>query len=223
MIDRELCLTGDGSYTFYVPSLNEHYHSVNGAIGESLHVYIQAGLMPLLKHHTSINILEIGLGTALNLVLTEAFTRDNVGVYYTAIEPYPLLVEEVKGLNYSQIYPDISKEILQQTHIIPFDNQFHELRPHFKLKKNHDFLQSFEFTNDLYTLVYFDAFAPDVQSELWGEKVFENIYKSMKSGGIVCTYSAKGSVRRNMESVGFHVERLPGFAGKREMLRAQKI
>jgi len=79
-MNREICLTGDGSYTLYVPSLNEHYHSLNGAIGESLHVYIQAGLMPLLKDHTSIHILEIGLGTALNLVLTEAFTRNNFDV-----------------------------------------------------------------------------------------------------------------------------------------------
>lgn len=222
-MNREICLTGDGSYTLYVPSLNEHYHSLNGAIGESLHVYIQAGLMPLLKHHTSINILEIGLGTALNLVLTEAFTRNNFDVFYTAIEPYPLLSEEVNVLNYAQICPDISKDMLEKAHIIPFDNRFHELRPRFNVKKFLGYLQSFDFTNNLYDLVYFDAFAPDVQTELWEEKVFENIYKSMKSGGIICTYSAKGSVRRNMESVGFHVERLPGFAGKREMLRSQKI
>ncbi|MDY0015997.1 MAG: tRNA (5-methylaminomethyl-2-thiouridine)(34)-methyltransferase MnmD [Bacteroidales bacterium] len=221
-MDRELCLTADGSYTLYVPSLNEHYHSVNGALGESLHVYIKAGLMPLLKHHASIHILEIGLGTALNLVLTEAFTRDNVEVFYTAIEPYPLLAEEVKGLNYSQIYPAMSSDILQQTHIIPFDNQFHELRPRFKLKKYLGFLQSFDCNDNKYNLVYFDAFAPDVQTELWEEKVFENLYKSMKSGGILCTYSAKGEVRRIMEKVGFKVERLTGFTGKREMLRAQK-
>lgn len=221
-MSRQLRLTEDGSYTLFVPELEEHYHSINGALSESLHVYIQAGLLPLLKNCSSIHILDIGLGTGLNLLLSEVFTRENIEVFYTAIEPYPLTSEEIKQLNYAEIYPAISQELLLKTHELQADNHYSSLRNQFNVKVIHALLQSLELEENVYDMVYFDAFSPDVQTELWQKSVFDNLFKSMKKEGVLCTYSAKGIVRRRMEKAGFTVERLPGFAGKREMLRAIK-
>lgn len=221
-MNRQFCLTKDGSYTLFVPELKEHYHSVNGAVDESLHVYIQAGLFPLLARLSNIQILEIGWGTALNTVLSEVFTRGDKEVFYTAIEAYPLQEEEVRYLNYVEIYSAISSEILLKMHDLPWNSDFQEVRKGFYIKKCHTLLENYTFEQNVFDLVYFDAFAPDVQPAMWDKKIFINIFKSMKKGGILCTYCAKGIIRRQLKEIGFVVERLPGACGKREMLRAVK-
>jgi len=221
-MNRQLCLTKDGSFTFYVPELNEHYHSVNGAVEESMHVYVNAGLRPLLEKLTSIHILEVGFGTGLNALLTEAIAPDSIEVFYTAIEAYPLQDEEISMLNYDKIYPAISPEKLSDLHRLPWDACFQLIRPCFSLKKVKTFLEEYCLKENLYDLVYFDAFAPDVQPELWDKRIFRSIYQSMRKEALFCTYSAKGEVRRRLQEVGFTVERLAGACGKREMLRARK-
>lgn len=221
-MNRQLCLTKDGSYTFYVPELNEHYHSVNGAVEESIHVYINAGLRPLLEKLTSIHILEVGFGTGLNTMLTEAIAPDCIEVFYTAIEAFPLQMDEISMLNYEKIYPAITQENVLNIHRLPWDDCFYRIRPHFRLKKVKTFLEDYALEENQYDLVYFDAFAPDVQPELWDKRIFRSIYQSMRKEGLFCTYSAKGEVRRRLQEAGFTVERLTGACGKREMLRARK-
>ncbi len=219
---RKLCVTDDGSSSIYVPHLNEYYHSLNGAINESLHVFIGAGLLTLSPKRQVFNVLEIGFGTALNVLLTEVFTRENKMINYTALEPFPLNKEEVASLNYSEVYPKISKTTLMKLHAIPFDNQYHTVTDNFRLRIFSDFVETIVFDAENYDLVYFDAFAPDIQPQVWTEEVFLKIYHTMNAGAVLCTYSAKGSLRRQMEKIGFKVERLEGFAKKREMLRAIK-
>ncbi len=219
---RRLCVTDDGSTTIFVPQLNEHYHSLNGAVNESLHVFIKTGLLSL-QQKENLHILEIGFGTALNAALSEVFTRENKMLNYTALEPFPLNNEEIQSLNYFEVYPDISKDIFLKLHAVPFDNQYYPITDKFRLRLFAASITSMIFDDEQYDLVYFDAFAPDKQPELWTKEVFLNIYNAMKVGAVLCTYSAKGSVRRQMEAIGFKVERLEGFAKKREMLRAIKL
>jgi len=221
-MNRQLCLTEDGSYTLFNSDIQQHYHSIHGAIGESLHVFIYTGLIPLLDQCSPLRILEIGLGTGLNALLTEVFTRSHPMVYYSAIEAFPLIHEEIVPLNYQEVFPEISNELLLKIHNIPSDNHYYRIRENFYCKVFHTTLQQFKFENDVYDLVYFDAFAPDVQPELWEKELFLKIFRAMKKGGVLCTYSAKGIVRRRMQEVGFSMERLPGFSGKREMLKATK-
>ncbi len=222
-MERELCLTKDGSYTFYVPALHECYHSINGAVEEALHVYIRAGLLAILPLHTSLHILEMGFGTGLNLLLTEAFSPDDTSVFYTAIEAYPLQEQEIQKLNYDKIISDIHVENIMKIHHLPWDETFYPLRHNFALKKVIVLFENYELEKDLFDLVYFDAFAPDVQNELWTDEIFASLYVSMKNGGVLCTYSAKGILRRRLQACGFKVERLQGACGKREMLRAVKV
>ncbi len=222
-MDKELCFTNDGSTTFYIPELKQHYHSLYGAVGEALHVFIDAGLLPLMEKQQHINILEVGLGTGLNALLTEVYSRSKSVVYYSAIEAFPLTKKEIEQLNYHKQLPNISHKIFLEIHNIPSDNHFHVIRENFHYKIIHAKLEQFCFDENMYDLVYFDAFSPDAQPELWELEVFEKIYNSMKKGGYLCTYSAKGMVRRRMEFAGFKVEKLAGFSGKREMLRGEKI
>jgi tRNA U34 5-methylaminomethyl-2-thiouridine-forming methyltransferase MnmC len=195
---------------------------VNGAVEESMHVYVNAGFRPLLEKLTSIHILEVGFGTGLNALLTEAIAPDSIEVFYTAIEAYPLQEEEISMLNYDKICPAINQENILNLHHLPWDNCFHRIRPHFWLKKVKSFLEDYALEENQYDLVYFDAFAPDVQPELWDKRIFRSIYQSMREEGLFCTYSAKGEVRRRLQEVGFTIERLAGACGKREMLRARK-
>lgn len=221
-MERYFCRTEDGSNTLFVPEIQQHYHSIHGAVNESIHVFINAGLLPLIETNSSLHVLEIGMGTGLNVALTEFYSRSQGTIYYTAIEAYPLTAEEIVQLNYNDVFLQISKDIMLKIHSSTFDNSFFSVRENFFLKPIYKKLQEVNFENDEFDLVYFDAFSPDVQPELWELEIFSKIYNAMKIGGLLCTYCAKGIVRRRMEEVGFKVERLTGFAGKREMLRGIK-
>lgn len=211
----ELKVSADGSHTLYVPELDEHYHSVNGAYNESMHVFIE----PALCHHaqSQLNILEIGLGTGLNAFLT-ALNQYDKRIFYHALEKYPISEEAAAQLNFGK--SEKENQLLNQLHHLPW-NEACELQPNFVLLKDETDLTSTTFTKS-YDLVYFDAFAPEVQPEMWEEAIFQKLFNAMNPGGILTTYCAKGAVRRTMQAVGFTVERLPGPKGKREMLRATK-
>ena len=212
--------TADGSYTLYVPELDEHYHSVKGALTESQHIFINMGL----KHSsvTSPHILEIGLGTGLNCVLTLIEAKENqLHVHYTGIERYPLNEEIIRKLNYPSIIGKECEEDYFAIHQAPWEEDVC-LSPWFTLHKLEGDFTHYSFEQK-YDIIYFDAFAPEKQPEMWEQSLFDNLYQVLNEGGILTTYCAKGVVRRMLQTAGFKVERLPGPpGGKREILRAIK-
>ena len=209
-------ITADGSPTLYLPEMDEHYHSVNGAIREARHVYIDAGLNQCPK--ITIQVLELGFGTGLNAFLTaEEAERRKTQVIYTTLENNPLSDEIVEKLHY---VPG-KEELFRKIHCVAWEKVV-SLTPHFTLQKIHTDFREFTYSGN-YDIVYYDAFAPDKQQEVWSQELVDAIYHAMNPAGILTTYCAKGSIRRRMQQAGFSVERLPGPPGKREMLRARKI
>lgn len=216
----EIEITADGSHTLFVPEMNEHYHSVNGAVQESMHIFIETGL-----HHCpkqEINIFEVGFGTGLNAYLTALDAeQNNRSVRYTSIEAYPIDKELASKLNYSS---QIGKkdELFRRLHETAWGEDA-VISKCFTLHKIEADFTHFDFKCIVdIDLVYFDAFAPEKQCNMWSQELFDNLYGVMSNGAILVTYCAKGVVRRMMQQSGFKVERLPGPPGKREMLRATK-
>lgn len=219
---REFLKTGDGSVTIHLPDWNEQYHSKHGAIAEAMHVFIRSGLHfyknTSLKDH--ISILEIGFGTGLNAFLTAIEAeRIPLKIDYIGIEAYPVEASEISALNYPALLNTSETEFVK-LHSVPWEVTS-EIITNFSLTKKQQFFSEIK-AQDEYDLIYFDAFGARVQPELWTETIFTIMYKALREKGVLVTYSAKGSVRRAMQAVGFTVERLPGPPGKREMLRAVK-
>ncbi|GAA0546419.1 tRNA (5-methylaminomethyl-2-thiouridine)(34)-methyltransferase MnmD [Chitinophaga japonensis] len=222
-MDRHIQLTADGSHTIAVPGMGVTYHSTRGALQESLHVFIAAGLRPLLGRHPVLRIFEAGLGTGLNALLTlqEAGPQ---AVYYEAVEPYPLSAAEAQALNYNEMLNNSpSAGSLQALHAAPWEQPV-ALSPGFTLCKRQSSLQQYlaQSLPPPFHLVYFDAFDPVAQPELWSQEVFEQLFARLDTGGVLVTYCSKGAVRRAMQAAGFKVEKLPGPPGKREIIRAGK-
>ncbi|MEN8137364.1 MAG: tRNA (5-methylaminomethyl-2-thiouridine)(34)-methyltransferase MnmD [Bacteroidota bacterium] len=217
---REIIKTADGSHTISIPEWNEQYHSVNGAVAEAYHVFINAGLKEI--DSEKISILEIGFGTGLNSIITMIEAQKlNKDIYYQGVEAYPVKDEEIKVLNYIDV---LNAEEFRKSFEVMHSSKWDEevvLNDSFTLLKQNKTFDKIEDVNK-FDLIYFDAFGPDVQPDLWSEEIFAKMYKSLKSEGILVTYSAKGSVKRAMKSAGFRIERLPGPKGKREMTRAVK-
>lgn len=212
--------TADGSFTLYVPELDEHYHSVKGALTESQHIFIDMGL----KHSQATNpyILEIGLGTGLNCFLTYLTSKETgQAIHYTGIERFPLSEEVIDQLDYATLIGKGEKEVYQAIHQAAWNKEV-QLSPHFSLHKIEGDFTQYSFLGK-YDLIYFDAFAPEKQPEMWEQPLFDMLYELLNPGGILTTYCAKGVVRRMLQAAGFTVERLAGPpGGKREILRATK-
>lgn len=204
---RTLQITADGSHTISIPDMQVTYHSMHGAVQESMHVFIEAGLRTLT--HDNIRIFEMGFGTGLNALLT--CQHADKAIYYYSVEQFPLTPAETAGLNYDAT-------ILQLLHSAPW-NEDVAITPHFTLHKSHHSLLEVA-TAQTFHMIYYDAFAPRAQPELWTQTVFERLYRWLEPGGILVTYCSKGDVRRAMMAAGFTVEKLAGPPGKREMLRA---
>ena len=218
---REIIITSDGSSTIHLPEWDEQYHSKHGAIQEAKHVFIKSGLS--LFSNKNISILEIGFGTGLNSFITflEA-PKFNLEIDYVGVEAYPVSTEEIEKLNYvSELGATNYENTFKQMHQHPWEIK-NEVSTTFTLTKRKQLFNEISDEN-AFNLIYFDAFGARVQPELWTEDIFKTMFNALKNGGILVTYSAKGSVRRAMQSVGFTVERLPGPPGKREMLRATKL
>ena len=217
---RNIITTGDGSKTIQIEDWNEQYHSKHGAIQEAYHVFITNGLSHL--HKRNISILEVGLGTGLNAFITLLEAKNmNIAVRYTGVEAYPISALEMKQLNYvSELQAEHVADEFMQMHTAPWEEEIRLGEDFTLIKQKKNFFQIDD--KDRYDLIYFDAFGARVQPELWTEDIFLIMFESLKKGGILTTYAAKGSVRRAMQAVGFTVERLPGPPGKREMLRARK-
>ena len=219
-MERKIIITADGSTTIHLPEWNEQYHSTHGAIQEAYHVFIKNGLA--LFENQEISILEIGFGTGLNCFITLLESaKYRLNVDYTGVEAYPISNNEVEALNYvSELKAANKSLVFDEIHQSVWEER-QKIQDNFYLSKQQKFFKDIGDEN-AFDLIYFDAFGARVQPELWTEEIFKKMYAALKQDGVLVTYSAKGSVRRAMQSVGFEVERLEGPPGKREMLRAIK-
>ena len=221
VLEKHPVKTSDGSSTIFVPELNETYHSTHGALQESLHVFISEGLQ-YRSDLSQLSILEVGFGTGLNALLTfKKAAAQKKQIQYTSLEAYPLDWEVVRLLNYSHLMQMESlSSIFEKMHTCAWE-LYTEISPFFSLRKFEAKLQEVRFENE-FDLIYFDAFSPGTQPELWTEEIFASMYNSLKPGGVLVTYCAKGTVKRALKSVGFNLQSIPGPPGKREMSRAVK-
>lgn len=219
MKQREIKLTEDGSFTIHIPELNEHYHSVHGAIQESRHIFIKTGIEYL--NRPELTILEAGFGTGLNAYLSLINAKEqHRKITYHSFEKYPLSAEEVKALNYNTRLNDTST-LFYKLHTTPWEQEV-EITPYFTLHKHQADFSEVNFP-PRFDLIFFDAFAPDVQPHLWEEEILGLFCKALKPGGIFVTYCVKGIVKQALRGLGLTLERLPGPPGKREILRGKKI
>ena len=216
---HKLVLTSDGSHTIYVPELDEHYHSIHGAVQESDFIFIKNGFNA--SRANPVHIFEVGFGTGLNALLTAANSlKNNREVFYTSIEKYPLANSVINTLNH-HLYSGSDKTIFDKIHSAVW-NEMSDICINFHFTKISSDIITYSLTGN-YDLIYFDAFGPDKQPEMWSRDVFERLSAVTNRGGILVTYSAKGEVKRCLRSVGFQVSLLPGPPGKRHMIRAIKI
>jgi tRNA U34 5-methylaminomethyl-2-thiouridine-forming methyltransferase MnmC len=214
----ELQLSDDGSHTLFVPELDEHYHSTRGAVQEALYVYIERGVQALEKKN--VTVLEIGFGTGLNALLTAIDAIEhNRSVHYVSCEKFPLSTDTIAQLNYTQFVAPQYALLFEKIHTAPWGERV-GITPEFSLHK---------IRTDILTqppliacdVIYYDAFAPNKQAEMWSENVLTHVCSHLQQGGIFVTYCARGYVRRTLQSIGLQVERLPGPPGKWEMLRGR--
>jgi tRNA U34 5-methylaminomethyl-2-thiouridine-forming methyltransferase MnmC len=214
--------TDDGSITLLWEESNETYHSRRGALGESLHVYIQAGLYAAVqKFGRQITLLEVGFGTGLNALLTHQAAREkNLQIVYVALETNPISTELISSLNYAEVsgFPNDVSRFLEM-HRIPFNNA-QKIDDYLTLDKRSIDVKEFSDIHNRYHLIYYDAFGPRAQQELWTTAVFQRLYDVLLPDGMLVTYCSKTVVRRAMEEAGFTVEKLQGPWGKREIVRA---
>ncbi len=220
----EIRATADGSGTLFVPALNEHYHSTHGALQEARHVYLGAGLEPVLTQADGpVQVLEIGFGTGLNALLTlERSLSAAQPIHYDTLEKHPLPWETVQQLATATdpAFPHRPAH-RHQLHAAAW-NQPVVLTPGFTLRKLAGELQTTALPDSTYQLIYFDAFAPDKQPDMWTDAVFAQLYRATAPGGCLVSYCAKGAFKRSLLAAGWQVEKIPGPPGKREMTRAWK-
>lgn len=218
-MNPELKITQDGSHTLYVPSIDEHYHSHFGALTESKHIFINAGLASL--SGDTVSILEVGFGTGLNALLTALHAGDhNTRISYTTLEKYPLDPSVVRQLNYGHLIGSNGQELFEAIHDAPWGTEV-KITEWFSLNKILTDLTTDD-PRGMYDLIYYDAFGPDKQPEMWTGEVMGRINAVTRSGSVLVTYSAKGSLKRLLRTFGFEVTLLPGPPGKRVMTRAVK-
>ncbi len=221
-MQHEIIETGDGSKTLFIPAMDEQYHSVNGALTESEYVFLEKGF----RHHESNEprIFEVGFGTGLNAFLTAMWAAKlKRETTFVSIEKYPLDKQLIEKLNYGKLFSVESAYLYEKIHAAAWGKEI-QISEYFKLQKINDDIKHFRF-NDLqqFDIIYFDAFGPDKQPNMWGPAIFEKIYQASAQNAVFVTYSAKGSIRRILQNCGYSMERLPGPPGKRQMLRGRKL
>lgn len=218
-----LTQTADGSNTLFNEEIGEHYHSAHGALQESKHVFIEAGLKHGLEKPDAneINILEVGFGTGLNFLLSYAYCESlNKMLNYHSIEAFPLPTEVIVSTAYQQYIP----QNIWDSFITKYQDCLnHEVKvsENCNLEISHTTLQNFS-TIELFDVLYYDAFSVRHQPELWTDEVISHACSFLKTGGIFVTYAITGNLKRAVKRCGFEIEKLPGAPGKREMLRAYK-
>ncbi len=215
--------TADGSHTLYSSFFEASYHSIHGALEESIHVFISAGI-DYFPNTQPLTILEMGFGTGLNAWLSYLHsTRFGRKIHYETIELHPVSEEVVSQLNYTSALPCTAKEAENFIALhssawnrsISFDN-------HFTLHKHQTDILSMDIPESI-DLIFFDAFAPNCQSELWESELHKKLFDSLSPNGILVTYCAKGTFKRMLRSIGYTLDPLAGPGRKHEMTRAIKM
>ncbi len=221
----EILKTADGSHTLFSKKFNEAYHSRHGSLQESNHVFIESGLNYFIQHNPlqkPISILEIGFGTGLNALLTMLYAeKNNVKIDYRTVEAFPVDIAVVKQLNYTELLGfEYCYGPYHTLHLCKWEEK-HQVTPFFAFQKNKGEVQSSDL-GQKHNIIYFDAFAPTHQPDLWTTEVFSKIYYSMSENGILVTYCSKSTAQQAMREAGFFIEKPVGPWGKREMIRAHK-
>lgn len=218
---NKITLTADGSNTLYNETIGEHYHSKHGALQESKHVFIDAGLKHVAEKQAEIAILEIGFGTGLNFLMSISHALEHqLKLDYTGIEAFPLSTEELKSTGYGQY---VSEEIWNSL-IEHYQDALKApvtLLPGQQLRIPHTTLDQFQ-TAQTFDLIYFDAFSVQHQPEMWTDEIIAYVCNFLKPGGTFVTYAITGKLKRALKAIGCTIEKLQGAPGKREMLRATK-
>ncbi len=214
--------TGDGFSTLYIPEMDEQYHSLHGAFNESMHVFMRSGYQFCTASEPV--VLEVGFGTGLNGLITAVQAeKDKRPTTYFALEKYPVAVSLAETLDYGKRISEEARQWFSLMHSCRWETMV-QVNPFFRLfKMKTDITGDRRMPDQLWDIVYFDAFAPGKQPEIWSPEIFSRIYSGTKNQGVFVTYSAKGQVRRELAGAGFSMERLPGPPGKNEMLRGIKI
>ncbi len=219
----DIIQTLDGSNTLYSEKYHDHYHSVHGALAESMHIFIKCGLNQIMLQHKKIHILEVGFGTGLNALCTldQAYKYD-LEIDYEAVEPEPVDLSFVSRLQYPELFTERNyQNEFHAMHCVQ-KNEKHDINQHFRFKLIDSKIQDVSFLDSDFHLVYFDLFRPDLNANLWNSNVFAKIFNTVKMNGMLITYSSSGSVRRAMKDAGFNVEKISGPDGKREISKATK-
>jgi tRNA U34 5-methylaminomethyl-2-thiouridine-forming methyltransferase MnmC len=215
--------TEDGSQSLYNEALNETYHSTHGALTESQYVFIKQGLDLLVERgETKIDIFEVGFGTGLNALLVQEYAKGNpqLALSFTTLEPFPLSASLISELTYDQLIAGVSREDFEALHDCAWEEQVN-LSPNFSLIKHRIPLKDFA-SNLGFDLVFFDAFAPSKQPEMWEMALLSKVSALMNTGAVFVTYCARGQLKRDLADLGLRVETLPGPPGKKEMVRGVK-
>lgn len=228
MEEVKLIITDDGSHSLYLPGMNETYHSSHGALSESRHVFIKSGYLPVISTvaERPVRVLEVGFGTGLNALLSQQQAEKlRVTTHFTTLEPFPLAGELYRQLNYPTLLGSGENNALSETFLRMHSEGWDEVQPvspHFTLEKLK--LRLEDFANEgQYHVVYFDAFAPNKQEEVWDETLIRKVADHMAPGGVLVTYCAQGKFKRSLKAAGLTVENLPGPPGKKEMTRGRKL
>ena len=220
MTKLEIIQTDDGSPSLWNPDLDETYHSRFGALQEARHVFIEAGFNAVSQVKREFSILEVGLGTGLNAALVAAVSHSSK-ISYVGLEPFPIDEDLLCKMNFEGVLSADEFDFLRKIWQAPFGEKT-VINHHFQIEKSQEGMMKYDNGSTHFSLIFFDAFAPKVQDELWRLEVFERVYQMTALGGVLVTYCAKGQVRRDLIQAGFEVEKLEGPAGKRHMLRATK-
>ena len=214
-MDRKIIVTGDNSKTLLIPKLDETYHSTHGALNEARHVFIQNGMASF--DTESLSIFELGFGSGLNLLVTLEFLElKKRSVFYTSIEKYPLSYETIQQLEYDQLVDPTLKPAFEKAHLSPWNEKI-RINKQLELLKQEADITAVSIPSASFDLVFYDAFGPRVQPDLWSEKVLQKMFDGLKTNGRLVTYCAQGQFKRNLKAVGFDVLNVPGPPGKREM------
>jgi tRNA U34 5-methylaminomethyl-2-thiouridine-forming methyltransferase MnmC len=225
-MEFKIIQTEDGSHSLYRPDIMESYHSFHGAMQESMHVYIKSGLDYFASNYEGeIQVFELGFGTGLNALLAWQWAADNKReVVYTTIEPFPLEEAIWSQLNFTKSFQSIEEGnfVFEQLHKISWEETL-QINPYFSFQKSISTLHDFPIPNSNYHVIFYDAFAPRKQPELWDVYAFEKVFGSLKPNGVLTTYCAQGQFQRTIQLAGFHLERIAGPRGKKHMVRGIKM
>ncbi len=216
---REIILTEDGSSSIFIPEMDETYHSTHGSIQEAKHVFLKNGIQRV--NEKEITIFEVGFGTGLNALISLIHSSAKQKINYHSIEAFPVEKELIQQINYCSILGEEYQVDFEKIHAVEWGRE-QEIKPSFSLLKIHEKLQDYSLTENIYDIIFFDAFGPRAQAEMWSKPILKKMYKGLKKDAFLTTYCAQGQFKRDLKAVGFKVEAIPGPPGKREMTLAWK-